>query len=151
MASTSKRTRITVTIVLAVVILICFLFYATLGMLALFFVSDPGGLDPFTHLLPYDMVLSFQLYHHIQYNGVDYYLMNNTGDIPDEIDEAGFNTDGVYVTLVDKNGKPYDKNRKEEAWLLNNDTEAMYLYFLAGSVEYTKDKSLACVSYRFDE
>ena len=89
--------------------------------------------------IPYDKINQYLLFHHIVYDGEDYYIMDTDEyDVPDEYVPFG---DSVYVTLVDKDGEPYDPERREEAFTYQNDEEKMYLYYI--SAKYTKDKSKA--------
>lgn len=100
--------------------------------------------------LPYDTIMQYLLYDHIQYNGVDYYLLE--GDLPEHL------SDGIYlrfavaedsVVLVDKDGVPYDEDRAEDAWIFDNDPEIIYLEF--NSATYTRDKELALPIYEFND
>lgn len=45
------------------------------------------------------------------------------------------------VQIVDKNGIPYDKDRFEEAYLYDGDTEAIYIDVSSTSSQYMKRSS----------
>lgn len=100
--------------------------------------------------LPYDTIMQYQLYDHIQYNGVDYYLLE--GNKPDYLSDGiylRFSVEEDSVVLVDKDGVPYDKDRAEDAWTFDNDPEIIYLEF--NSATYTRDKELALPIYEFKD
>ena len=58
--------------------------------------------------------------------------------MPDEY--YPFASEPVKVTLVDKNGTPYDEERTEEARVYKNDTEGWFIFY--NSDPYTRDKSI---------
>ena len=88
--------------------------------------------------IPYDLRTQYLQYDHIKYDGVDYYYLRTDADVPDEYSLFG---DKVQVQIVDKNGKPYDKDKYEDAYLYIGDEDAVFIYF--GSAPFTRDKSLA--------
>ncbi len=92
---------------------------------------------------PYDVILIRWEYDHIEYNGTPYYRVKLSSEDPIAPHET------VYVTIVDKKGKPYDVLRQEEAWVFEADPEKNYIYF--NDAYYTKDKSLASVHYGFSD
>ncbi len=98
-------------------------------------VSDTIG-DEAKPYIPYSLIQHFNFQHHISYNGYDYYLIGS--GVPDEY--YPFASEPVKVTLVDKNGTPYDEERTEEAWVYENDTEGWFIFY--NSDPYTRDKSI---------
>ncbi len=88
--------------------------------------------------IPYDLRKQYLQYDHIKYDGVDYYYLRTDADVPDEYSLFG---DKVQVQIVDKNGKPYDKDKYEDAYLYIGDEDAVFIYF--GSAPFTRDRSLA--------
>ena len=99
------------------------------------------------NFISYDDIRQFILYDHIICDGIPYYILGNKNDIPDKY--VPFSSEIVYVTLVDAEGDAYDKNRKEEGWLYQNDNDRLYIYF--GSMVFTKDKRLASNRYGFND
>ena len=130
----------------AVAIIIVVLCIITFFVYGVFMLIEPN--DFIVDMLPYEIVKQYLLYDHITYNGVDYYLAK-PGIIPPDVDNGHFITEDVYIVLVDKDSVPYEENRKETAWLYENDPEAMYIYF--NSADYTRSKSLASECYGFAE
>ncbi len=98
--------------------------------------------------LPYDVVHQYLLYDHIQYNGVDYYLLD--GDRPEYLSDGihlRFTVEEDCIVLVDKDGVPYDEERAEDGWIFANDPDVIYLEF--NSATYTRNKELALDIYDF--
>ena len=83
-------------------------------------------------LVSYEDVRQYLLYDHIIYNGTPYYIVDESPDLSE---------DGrlVYETfcdviIVDKDGNPYDAERKEEAWIFpDTDPEIIYIYHITSS------------------
>jgi hypothetical protein len=99
-------------------------------------------------LYSYDKIKKQMLFDHIVYEGTPYYLASEspTGLSEDKnllIDET------VKITIVDKNGIPYDAVRTEDAWVFVNDPDRLYVYY--GSAYYTRDTSLASKHYGFED
>ncbi len=97
--------------------------------------------------LPIETVDKYLLYDHIQYNGVDYYLVSSKlmpGFTDD--DTIYFSSKEIPVTLVDKDGVPYDDSYIRYAWSYAKDPEMRFLMF--GSGHYTCDKNLADMSIK---
>ena len=82
--------------------------------------------------------MQFIQYHHISYNGVQYYYLDSDIEIPNEYIPFG---DSVKVQVVDKDGIPYNEDLFEEAFTYRNDDRIIYLYFQ--SAVFTKDTSKA--------
>lgn len=150
-----KKRIIRISVISTVVILFVALSLVIIGPVILLF-SNPG--DPIAKILPYDAIYQFGLYDHIQYNGVDYYLMENSDAIPDHIiggspmPKGGgmivnITSDDMFVVLVDNNGVAYDEDRKEKAWRYENDVDVEYLHF--NSAYYSRHKELALPIYGF--
>ena len=94
--------------------------------------------------VPYDTINSLLLFHHIQYNGIDYYLIHTGHNVSDKYVLFG---DKIEVVLVDENGELYDDCKTETAWLYQNDKEQNYIYYL--DVPFTKNKEHANEKYDF--
>ncbi len=96
------------------------------------------------NLIPYSVMRDNLMFHHIEYDGTAYYLLGVTRSVPDEYILFG---DEISVVLVDENGKAYNQDRTEKAWLYQNDENKTYIYY--GSAAYTKNKNHANERYDF--
>ena len=59
-----------------------------------------------------------------------------------------FDSEKVYITIVDSDGEAYDKSIKEEAWIYKNDEDVLFIYFQ--SAPFTRDVRYASEHYKFD-
>lgn len=122
-------------------------FFINLLVCASVFLVSCGYVDnsAVSHI-PYDDIKSLLMFHHIVYEGTDYYMLDSEYDVPKEY--IPFAEDKIYITLVDEEGDAYVEGEQEEAYLYQNDRDKIYIYFQ--SAPYTKDKSLALKSLGLD-
>ena len=82
--------------------------------------------EPVYHLMPAQRVSNWLLYHHIEYNGEDYYYAETDimpdGVIPDFSQK-------IEVVLADSKCKPYGNDKSFEAYFCENDEEHTYIYY----------------------
>lgn len=123
-----KLNKKTVTVVLVILVFLVFLCSAP------FILSDSP--------IAYEIHRTFN-FDCISYNGVVYYLMEDEQH-PDR--KASYFAEKIKVVIVDKNGKPFDDTRTEDAYLYSND-----LFINMWGNNYTRDKSLAAKYFGFDE
>ena len=95
--------------------------------------------------ISYDSIKDLLMFHHIVYDGTDYYMLDGEFDVPKEFKPFG---DKIYVTLVDEEGEAYAEDKQEEAFLYQNDSDKIYIYYQ--SAPFTKDKKLALKSLDLD-
>ncbi len=98
-------------------------------------------------LLSYETIRDRLLFDHIVYEGTPYYLACESPKGLSE-DKNLLIDETVKITIVDKNGIPYDAERTEDAWIFVNDPDKIYVYY--GSAYYTRDTSLASKHYGFE-
>ena len=84
----------------------------------------------------YEKINERLLFHHIRYEGTDYYYLDSEYEVPEEYTLFG---DEIEVTLVDMGGDAYDETKTEKAYTYNGDVDNVYIYYL--SAAFTKDKS----------
>lgn len=82
------------------------------------------------------------MFDHIAYNGYDYYLAESIPPYTVFAEE-------IQVVLVNKNGVPYDEDKKEVAWTYADDPDVVFMNMWGN--HYTRDKSLAADFYGFQE
>ena len=87
-------------------------------------------------IISYESRISYLLFDHIVYNGDSYYPVVDPSEIP-----YSHRNGKITVQIVDKNGIPYDKDRFEEAYLYDGDTEAIYIDVSSTSSQYMKRSS----------
>jgi len=87
-----------------------------------------------------DYIYKFALYHHIQYNSINYYSAE------DQYSHFLGALESVTVYLVDRRNNVLD-NYPYEAKTFEEDPENIYLFF--DSAIWSRDKSLAAKRYGF--
>ncbi|MBR7033517.1 MAG: hypothetical protein IKI03_07815 [Clostridia bacterium] len=85
--------------------------------------------------ISYEDRVKWLMFDHIVYNGDSYYQVH-----PAKVPFKHCNGK-IMVQLVDKKGIPYDKDRFEEAYLYDGDTDATYIYVSSTSSDYMKRSS----------
>lgn len=98
------------------------------------------------NFVSYENIRDGYKYDHIVYNGVPYYYLASDYNVPDEY--ISFDSEKVYITIVDSDGEAYDKSIKEEAWIYKNDEDVLFIYFQ--SAPFTRDVKYASEHYKFD-
>lgn len=87
-----------------------------------------------TKFLSYEFIRNHYLFHHVVYNGNDYYQCDDT-----EPGEKSPDPDAeVEVILVDEDGEAYKKGVTEKAWLFHDDENETYMYIYYISVTCKK-------------
>lgn len=103
--------------------------------------------DWMIYLVSYENIRDNFKYDHIEYDGTSYYYLKTDYSVPSEF--IPFDSERVYINIVDNDGDAYDENRKEEARIYVNDKERLFIYFQ--SAPFTKNKRYAAEFYGFDD